>query len=189
MVYGSSSYHQVDDCNATYNVTASGTRPPEFRMPGKQFNFGALLEDPVAGAAWDRPLRLIARFHCAMDVDAPVCFRVSRQFEYCWRLAVQTNKIDVAAYQKAARAWAGSKSSGHPPVAPFAVKHIIVSSRRDAKKNEHLCKGFEIARIETGASGPRESSPTPRQEAQFLGAIFLHVPQDAVLQGHAALFL
>jgi hypothetical protein len=56
--------------------------------------------DEVRGAEWDWPLRLIARHHCAIDVNAPVLFRVSRRFEYCWRLAVETNRVDLRAASK-----------------------------------------------------------------------------------------
>lgn len=135
------------------------------------FDFGSSLDDPATGAAWDWPLRLIARFHCATDVDAPVCFRVCRQFEYCWRLAVQTNKIDVAAYQRLTMAWAAQNSKDAPPAVPFAVKHIVVTSRREAKKNAHLCKGFEIARITEPSSANASASLARSKEIRFLGVI------------------
>ena len=135
------------------------------------FDLGASLDNPTTGAAWDWPLRLIARFHCAMDVDAPVCFRVCKQFEYCWRLAVKTNKIDVFAYQRLTIDWAAKNSKDDPPAVPFAVKHIIVSSRREAKKNAYLCKGFETTRI-TESSSPNASSSLARsKEIRFLGPV------------------
>ena len=165
------------------------TRPPRSEVGGKRFDLGAALNDPAAGAAWDWPLRLIARFHCAMDVDAPVCFRVSRQFEYCWRLAVQTNNIDVSAHQRAARAWTAQNYTGPPPTVPFAVKHIVVSSRREAKKNAHLCKGFEVTRITESGSANASASRARSKEIRFLGPMSWRLPPDAVLVGPAALFL
>jgi len=145
------------------------TRPPRAREAEMNFDLGASLDDPMAGAAWDWPLRLIARFHCAMDVDAPVCFRVCRQFEYCWRLAVKTNKIDAAGYARDVKAWASQKGNSVAPTIPFAVKHMVVSSRREAKKNAFLCKGFEVTRPGSSSESPLDEKPA--REIRFLGVI------------------
>lgn len=157
--------------DASQRAKQIATHPPRIEPPGKRFDLGISLDDPIAGGTWDWPLRLIARFHCAIDVNAPVCFRVNRQFEYCWRLAVQTNKIDITAYKSAARAWTATNCHGLAPPVPFAVKYIAVSKRREAKKNEHLCKGFEVTRTLGSSSANASASPARSKEIRFMGVI------------------
>jgi len=124
----------------------------------KRYDLQAALDDPVNGAQWDWPLRLIARWHCAQDVHAPVLFRVNKQFEYCWRLAIKTNEID----HKAATLAVSRRSIIDPDGAILgylslakrkqdkhtspAVLNMNVPRRRELCKHAALMQGFEVRR-------------------------------------------
>ena len=70
------------------------------RPPRQPFNLGEVLDDPVMGAQFDQPLRLIARYSVLVDVTAPRMQCVCQQFKYCWELALLTTETDVAALRR-----------------------------------------------------------------------------------------
>ena len=118
-----------------------------------KYDLQAALDNPVTGAQWDWPLRLIARWHCATDVHAPVLFRVNKQFEYCWRLAVKTNEIDFKAFKDDrrrlnARIAAQSQAIERPlssnasvtGIEEFAdLQDLAISDRSVPKRDKHEC--------------------------------------------------
>lgn len=129
----------------------------EFRM-SKRYDLQAALDSPLNGGQWDWPLRLIARWHCAQDVHAPVLFRVNKQFEYCWRLAIKTNEIDLKAatlaisrrslvdpYGASLGALAPAKRQQDKHTHP-AVLNRNVPKRRELCKHAALMQGFEVRR-------------------------------------------
>ena len=149
-------------------------RPP-------QFDLQAALDDPVRGAEWDWPLRLIARWHCAIDIFAPVLFRVNKQFEYCWRLAVQTNQIDLRAHKM----WIRDNPVYRPPTSPQRKQdnhtapqplYPSVESNRRICKNVHMTNGFEVKLLR----GPVSDSTAC---VMYNGSIDVHVPPLVAIHG------
>ena len=144
----------------------------------------ALLDDPSSGAEWDWPLRLIARWHCAIDVFAPRLFRVNRQFEYCWRLAVKTNEIDLRAHKLRLIRQPILQYECTPRSVPKKDEHITpafmlsqTEGRRKIVIDAWLMRGFEVKRKKI--SGEVDV-------VAYRGPIYVHVPADAVIQGAGA---
>ena len=154
----------------------------------------AKLDDPASGGEWDWPLRLIARWHCAIDVFAPVLFRVNRQFEYCWRLAVKTNAIDLKAHRLRLLA-----QPALPPMRSIPKKdeHVTpvfllseTDSRRKTGQDMWMMRGFEVTRSTNSLSnqtlGASKNAWVTQKVVTYSGPTDVHVPADAVIQGAGA---
>ena len=149
----------------------------------KCVNMQEMLDDPVRGGEWDWPLRLIARWSVATDVYAPRLFLLNKQCEYAWRLAVQTNEIDINWYTRALTAYCCAEAGTMPcPEKPFAVQYLSVHQGRKAKKQEYLMRGWELVPVTiVGFMGAAD--------VEFMGAADVQVPPDAVVQGPSAAFV
>jgi len=143
-------------------VDMSATGTPFELAQRHRYNLQAALDDPVAGAQFDWPLRLIARHHMASDVAAPVLFRVCKKWEYCWRLAAKTTEIDVRADRVSG---ASGASGARGRALPGAAE---TQRRRALRKQQWMVRGFEVRPVRPvrdGPDGPDGSS------VGFLGAI------------------
>ena len=143
-----------------------------------------MLDDPSSGGGWDWPLRLIARWHCAIDVHAPRLFRVNRQFEYCWRLAVKTNEIDLRAHRlriskqpvlQYERWWPHSVPKKDEHTTPVFLLSET-SARRKSALDAWRMRGFEVTL----------TTCSQVADVTYSGAFTLNVPADAVIQGAGA---
>ena len=153
----------------------------------KRVDMQEMLDDPVRGGEWDWPLRLIARWSVATDVYAPRMFLLNKQCEYAWRLAVQTNEIDINWYTTALTAYCRAESGTMPcPEKPFAVQYLSVHQDRKAKKQEYLMRGWELVPLTGSEWKQRKRTDTI---VEFMGAADVQVPPDAVVQGPSASFV
>jgi hypothetical protein len=125
-----------------------------------RYNLGEALEDPVRGSEWDVPLRLIARFHVMYDINAPALFRVNRQFEYCWRLAVKTTEIDLHA-------------QGKKPKTPDYNRRLYVYKSRRAKIQDAWLANFHAYGATPLGQGEKV------KQVQFAGTTEVVVPPEA----------
>ena len=116
-----------------------------------RFDLGASMDDLVRGGEWERPLRLIARFHVMYDVHAPLLFRVNREFEYCWRLAVSTTATDL----RAARANPLDCTLG-PGSAEYSHRWAVLKQRR-AKREDHIYAQFAVRALSVRQAGESAS--------------------------------
>ena len=119
------------------DMSATG-KPFELALRPPSYNLQAALDDPVTGAQFDWPLRLIARHHMASDPCAPVLFRVCKKWEYCWRLAAKTTEIDVRAARARGRALPGAAET---------------QRRRALRKSAWMVRGFEVRPVRDGPDG------------------------------------
>ena len=66
----------------------------QFRT-SRPFDLQAAQDDVQTGCLLDHPLELVARWHCAMDVEGPVAMRVSKTFQKVWQRALMLNATDI----------------------------------------------------------------------------------------------
>ena len=139
----------------------------------KRVNLQDMFDDPVRGGEWDWPLRLIARWSMAVDVDAPRMFLLNKQCEYAWRLAAKTNEIDIKAYQRNVNLFIRSAKGSMPkPEKPIAQQYIGVSEARTLKKQEFLMHGWALTPL-SGAElrkREREKRESGSKEVEYMGA-------------------
>ena len=138
----------------------------------KRVNMQQMIDDPVRGGEWDWPLRLIARWSVATDVYAPRMYRLNKQCEYAWRLAVQTNEIDIKYYASNIKAYCRARDGAmERPVQPIASKFIEVHEARNIKKNEHLMQGWKLIRLTGAELRAREKNALESNKVEYMGAL------------------
>jgi len=143
----------------------------------KCVNMQEMLDDPVRGGEWDWPLRLIARWSVATDVYAPRMFLLNKQCEYAWRLAVQTNQIDIKHYASSIKAYCRAvEGTVERPELPIASQYIQVHEVRNMKKNEYLMQGWNLTPLTRAELRAREEKKRASNKVEYMGA--LHHPEE-----------
>lgn len=137
------------------------------------FDLQAALDGPH-GSEWDIPLRIIARYHFNSDVIAPRLYRVNKAFEYCWRLAKETTEINLKAEER-------NVLDRHS--LSYHQQRDIVKQRKALQLN-FLASGFRVKQCKLDTC-----SASKTRQVVFLGATYVHVPSDAVVQGVSAAFV
>jgi hypothetical protein len=99
-------------------------------------------------------------------------YLLNKQCEYAWRLAVQTNLIDIKHYASSIKAYCRAvEGTVERPERPIASRFLEVHEMRITKKNEYLTQGWNLTPLTGAELRAREKKAQASKKVEYMGAL------------------